>query len=622
MNRLGIYITAIAAIVLSSCAREDLLPQQDDCNQPCELVPLSISTGEMTKTSLSGMVVNWSKSDQIAVFDDLHYKNEFDAVEVNGPNAVFEGKVAAKTTDFYAVYPYSSAVKADAGKIYVTLPSEQTSKVGSFAEGHNISVAHGQKTVDADVAEGLVFKNVCALVKFTIPDKLSKIAEVSFTASNRSLVGDMAISKSDYGVTISSGSNTVRMKGLFSAGSTFYFVVAPGDINGFNITVTAENGSTYTKTSDKSFTAQAGKIKDLGIIEFPIEPKVVASHIYTSGVLTGTSVQLNLGLPPGMEDYVDKVEAYLRGRYNGNFYRTIVMNASSGIRPSVTMNVLSGSSYLQQGDYDATVIIYMNDRTIEKTIPVTIPVPEFVVTVSAYTSYSKYREGRISEANSCNAETIYGLQCSVNISDEILTIFNLRECSVSLKKSGVSNMLLSGGTFNKSNFYSSSAINNQDWGEYLLSAQVKFDGVTRSSSPMTLHITGLPYSVSPPSNSGSHPWSGSANSWGSSYVRLHGHTISQTFHVPGNIGVTASQNARIYRANTATDYVYRVSGTEVYRYTGSNSSRNTATNVNQSYSATLTSANPKVEISNSYGTGDFLGESTNARVYSVSVKYR
>ena len=123
MNRLGIYITAIAAIVLSSCAREDLLPQQDDCNQPCELVPLSISTGEMTKTSLSGMVVNWSKSDQIAVFDDLHYKNEFDAVEVNGPNAVFEGKVAAKTTDFYAVYPYSSAVKADAGKIYVTLPS-------------------------------------------------------------------------------------------------------------------------------------------------------------------------------------------------------------------------------------------------------------------------------------------------------------------------------------------------------------------------------------------------------------------------------------------------------------------------------------------------------------------
>ena len=625
MKRSVQIIFAALSVVLSSCSEEVLLPDQGngDIQQAPELVPLVLSTAPETKTILSGTTVNWTSDDQIAVFDDLHYLNCFDAVSVKGSTAVFEGKVAAKTTDFYAVYPYESAVKADADNLYLTLPCVQTSRVGSFAEEHNISIAHGQKEVDADVVEGLVFRNVCSLIKFTLPDKLSRISEVSFTASNRMLAGDLTVVKTDYGVSVNNGSNTVNMKGTFAAGSTFYFVVAPGEIKGFNITVTAENGANYTKSSTKIFSAEAGMIKDLGVIDFPIEPKVWAEHLYPSGKLSGTSVHLDLGLPPGMEDYVDKVEAYLRGRYNGNFYRTIVMNASSGIKPLVTMNVLSGSSYLQQGDYDATVIIYMNDRTIEKTIPVTVPVPEYVVTVSAYTSYSKYREGLVSEANNCNAETIYDLQCSVNISDEILTIFNLRGCTVNLKKSGSSNALLSNADSKKSKFFSNSALSDLDWGEYQLSAQVTFDGVTHLSSPITLHITGLPYTASPPSNSVSHPWSGSANSWGSSFVRLHAHTISQKFHVPGDMGVAASQNARIYRANNATDYVFKVSGAEVYRYQGSNSSRYTATSVNQSYSAILRSSNPSVEISNSYGTGDsFLSESTNAKVYSVSVKYR
>ena len=630
MKRIGIIIFAVLTAVLSSCSGEEILPDQviDGVHPAPELVPLSISTGAHTKTVLSGTTVNWTADDQIAVFDDLHCLNCFDAVSVNGTIAVFEGKVAAKTTDFYAVYPYASAVRIDDDILYVKLPSEQTSKVSSFAEEHNISVAHGQKTVDADVVEGLVFINVCSLIKFTLPDKLSRISEVSFTASNRLLAGDMTIAKSDYGVSMDSGSNTVKMKGSFGAGSTFYFVVAPGDIRGFSITVTAENGANYSKTSSKNFSAEAGKIKDLGVIEFSVEPKVWAEHAYPSGKLSGTSVMLDLGLPPGMEEYVDRVEAYVQKDGQGNVYRSIALDASRNeVRPSVEMKVPYGNSYMQRGEYVAHITYYMNGKSIERDVVFTVPVPDIYVTASAYTSYSKYSSGYVSEANACDAETIYDIRCSVNVSDDLLSSFGLSGCMVTLKKSGVENILNRNANgeildrLYRSNFFELASLSGQAWGEYQLTAKVTFDGITRSSPPVTLHITGLPYTASPPSNGGAHPWSGSAYGWDSGFVRLHAHTISQTFHAPGNIGVTASQNVRIYTRLNSTEYAFKVSGTTLYSKSQS-STGGSETKVNDSYSAILTSSNPVVSLSNSNGSGDAWLEYTNVKVYSVSVKYR
>lgn len=631
MKRIGIIIFAALAVVLSSCSGEEILPDQviDGVQPAPELVPLSISTGTQTKTVLSGTTVNWTADDQIAVFDDLHYLNCFDAVSVNGTIAVFEGKVAAKTTDFYAVYPYASAVRIDDDNLYVKLPSEQTSKVSSFAEEHNISVAHGQKTVDADVVEGLVFRNVCSLIKFTLPDKLSRISEVSFTASNRLLAGDLMISKSDYGVDVKNGSNTVKMKGSFGAGSTFYFVVAPGDIRGFSITVTAENGANYSKTSSKNFSAEAGKIKDLGVIEFSVEPKVWAEHAYPSGKLSGTSVMLDLGLPPGMEEYVDRVEAYVQKNGQDNVYRSIALDASRGeVKPSVEMKVLYGNSYMQRGEYVAHITYYMNGKTIDRDVAFTVPAPDIYVTASAYTSYSKYSSGYVSEANACNAETIYDIRCSVNVSDDLLSSYGLSGCVVTLKKSsGVENILnrnANGEIVDKlyrSNFFELSSLSGQAWGEYQLTAKVTFDGITRSSPPVTLHITGLPYRAAPPTNSGAHPWAGSANKWDAGYVRLHNHTISQTFHAPSNVNVSVYQNTRIY--TRADDCTYRLLlGSNTLYSRDQYSFLGQATNVNESYNAVLSVSNPVLQISNSYGTGDAGFEYTNVKVYEIKVNYR
>ena len=108
MKRSGIIIAL--AVALSSCTHETVPP---------EFAPLSITTGGQTKTVLDGTAVRWTDDDQVAVFDDLHYLNQFDAVSVDNSSAVFEGKVAARTTDFYAVYPYACAISADDDNIIV-----------------------------------------------------------------------------------------------------------------------------------------------------------------------------------------------------------------------------------------------------------------------------------------------------------------------------------------------------------------------------------------------------------------------------------------------------------------------------------------------------------------------
>ena len=103
-----------------------------------------------------------------------------------------------------------------------------------------------------------------------IRDSLAAVSEVSFTANDKDIAGNLTVSKSDVQtvVSVSDASRTITMKGSFQAGSTFYFVVAPGDINGFSIKVVAENGAEFSKVSAKSITVAAGAVKNLGVIDF------------------------------------------------------------------------------------------------------------------------------------------------------------------------------------------------------------------------------------------------------------------------------------------------------------------------------------------------------------------
>jgi hypothetical protein len=370
MKRSGIIIAL--AVALSSCTHEAVPP---------EFVPLSITTGGQTKTVLDGTAVRWTDDDQVAVFDDLHYLNQFNAVSVDNSSAVFEGKVAARTTDFYAVYPYACAISADDDNIIVRLPSIQEAAAGTFAEDLNISVAHGTKSVDATEADGLIFRNTCALLKFTIPSMFTSIVEATFTADNRSLAGSLVYSKDEACLMDvlddENDSNRVTLKGDLKGGQTYYFVVSPGVIEGFSLTVKDASGVVLTNSSEKSFEAKAGVIRDLGEVKIVVTPNIRVEHVYSSGAHTGTNIWFDLGLPSGMEQYVESVEGWIsKSGQIADAYRIIAMDRNYGTMkfPYLTL-VFPGRNFIPAGGYLLHVRYVISGLGLfEEDIPVVVPV--------------------------------------------------------------------------------------------------------------------------------------------------------------------------------------------------------------------------------------------------------
>ena len=63
-----------------------------------------------------------------------------------------------------------------------------------------------------------------------------------------------------------------------------------------------DSGVEMTNSSQKSFQAKAGVITDLGEVKIVINPSLR---------FDGTDVWFDIGLPKGMEKYVDSVEGWL-----------------------------------------------------------------------------------------------------------------------------------------------------------------------------------------------------------------------------------------------------------------------------------------------------------------------
>ena len=565
MKKINIILAALTIVAASSCSYEEhsVTPEVVGPQPAEELVPLCLTTGEMTKTSLQGTTVNWTSDDEIAVFDNVNYPNKFTATSVEGSSAVFEGLVGAGTTDFYAVYPHSSAKGIDASNITVSLPGAQTSAVGTFAEEHNISVAHGVKIPGEESVEGIKFDNVCGLIQFTVPQRISAVKNVVFKAENRSLAGDLVISKDGLKVeSVANGNNSVSMSGDFASGSTFYFVVAPGEVNGFSITVTAQNGATYSKVSSKSFTVEAAAMKNLGVIDFKAEPGAKAEHTYSGGTLTGTKVTLTPGLPAGMEAYVENLTASMTK--NGIEYRRI---SKSSAASSEVMEVVNGMTYVPQGEYVVEYTYTLNGVPETKIVNVTVPAPTFTVSASAYTSYSKYLEGNITAANNCAPESMYDIKLSVSISQAVLDCCNMTSNKGTIYKAdGSEYVSLPGQYLARPEFYSLGEFTNLPWGSYTLKAEATFDGVTISSPQQTLHITGLPYRIDFTTNTSYDGWAFLGrgdydNSYthdyekGCGYLMYYAYTkdkgcnaFSPVYSVPKSINVV--YNAKFYAGTT------------------------------------------------------------------------
>ena len=157
----------------------------------------------------------------------------------------------------------------------------------AFRYSRNTSTTAGGST-------NLVFENLCALVKFTVPAEMA--GEGIFT-----LVGGNGtnVLAGKYWVEYSTGNqspgvertNRVTLKGNFEAEKDYYFVVLPGTLTkGFSLLYEDSTGKLYRKATGKSVTLTAGRILNLGTLASADFEKAVVKEIYAK-LESGTATE-------------------------------------------------------------------------------------------------------------------------------------------------------------------------------------------------------------------------------------------------------------------------------------------------------------------------------------------
>lgn len=604
------------AVIAASCAKEGTHSVDESNKVALEPMCIEASDESQTKTVLVEKSVNWTDGDKIAVYSNINYNKGyiFPATDIKGNSATFNGEVPVGTESFFAVYPPERVVSVNKDGVTVNIPADQTPAAGTFAEEHNITVAQGKKTPGVPSVGTITFNNVCSYVKFTVPAYVSDVNTVTIS-SDDAIAGDLTVDYTGenpkYTIAADGAKTTISMSGSFGAGETFIFVIAPGFVSNFRIDITAANGN-WTRTVSQGFTATAGRPVNLGTVDFKqVALKAEAKHVYQDGTgnlfyqdgpdktLVGTDIIVNLGLLKYVSNFnfvVKKGDAIVRS-YSRKSNEPV---ASPTV--SITSTAYPDDPYLPQGKYTIEGSYTRPGSSTQIIISgtVTVPAPKFTVNAKGMTSYSYYSEKNITQANKCQAETIYGIGGTATISPTLLEKYPY---SASYTLDGIK-------TTDEKKV-------GQSWGQHTITATYTFDGVTVTSEPLTCHITGLPYTAAPPTNSGDHPWSGSANSWESSYVRIHKSTITQTFHIPSNINISVYHKANIRRGTVSTTYSFLISGTTIVSKTPD---YNSWSYIDQTYNSEIKSQDPTVQCNNTYGNPGSPG--TRAEVYSVDIKYR
>ena len=245
-----------------------------------------------TRTSLvEGTQVYWTPDDVIGVYSctsEEFYVEEPGSPFTTGlsaaaPTATFTGTAEADALQYIAVYPQDMFAlcvwSSGSTMLGFTLPPVQTAVAGGFATGLNPSLA-----MTDDMGGDLSFENLCALVKFSISgedaDELKSVTLTDLGGTGLSGTAQYLYAPSMEMEFVRAAVPSVTLTGPFTTGMDYYFVVAPSVDdnnapaalkNGFSLTFTRQDGTSFTKTASGGIgddtNLAAGMILDLGDID-------------------------------------------------------------------------------------------------------------------------------------------------------------------------------------------------------------------------------------------------------------------------------------------------------------------------------------------------------------------
>lgn len=285
---------AAAAVLLAACNQEE--PAAGNQVQMTFTANAPAAAADTRTSLVEGTHVYWEPGDVIGVYSCIPdpeygiFVSEDSGTPFSttlteaSPTATFTGTAEEGADKYIAFYPQDKFKACawgyvDGMETYnfgFELPTEQEAVAGSFANGLNLSWA---ETTNPNGS--LTFKNLCALVKFSISGDADGLKSVTLTDLGEVNLGGPNCSYEAMGDIeenfIALGNYpAVTLTGDFETGKDYYFVVCPTAYsenyalqNGFSLTFTWDDDQTFVKTSTAGIDKQlaAGTILDLGEIE-------------------------------------------------------------------------------------------------------------------------------------------------------------------------------------------------------------------------------------------------------------------------------------------------------------------------------------------------------------------
>ena len=281
MKRYHLIFVVASIAALFSCSKETASNvENEDIKEPSTGVTIPENPQTVTlsacfetdapevKTIRDGKKVLWESTDKIAVVakynDEVKLYHSEPAGE-GGSSVKFKVDVDSGAELLYAIYPAELVKTVPViGESSVTVPVPAVQD-GSFANA-NITVAEIK-------GEGITFKNICNLVKFTTTSDITK-AQLCVLDS-RNLAGEAVVSFDESGISVTANATAdrVTLENLEGAG-TYYFATLPDETvwTGFGLRIGNDSGYKPGIIGSKPFPKNTrGTVTNVGTVDERIQ---------------------------------------------------------------------------------------------------------------------------------------------------------------------------------------------------------------------------------------------------------------------------------------------------------------------------------------------------------------
>lgn len=351
------------------------------------------------------------------------------------------------------------------------------------------------------------------------------------------------------------------------------------------------------------------------------------------------------------EGYLVGTKLSTSSSYPGCTWTTTIKNSNNEVVRTFTGSDALFSEYtdtewpyLPAGEYQATFSYnYQNQEiAVNKMRNFTITSPENMqVSTSYYTSYTKYLNNSIAEANTCLGNTIYDIHATLKLAESIKNNSKYSQLISNATISGWADNHTDAKHTDTASSFKVDSIEGFAASKHTYYLQTTFDGGT-STSAFDFDITGIPDSISFRTyctnedvtaqgwtcngNTGKAP---TTNEFYTCSGGNKGFVVSPKYHVPDNIKVVTSLLQKFYKAGlgttTMTVYVDAVPTTTTETTNngvGCDSSNNTSANNGRRTTTanfSLTPENPYVCLANN---GVNSGITSLYYIHEFTLKYR